>query len=230
MTGDGTAAADVTVAGRVLRVDFRSPAEPVLAGGPAYLEVVISLLAGDPTRLVAGSARATGRSREYSFSAETPAGTPLRDPFAGAVEIGGVQTAVPVAPDAPALEHVLLNQFLTLEALRDAVPDGETADIVVRCSRTLALDGEATDDVPAATAEHRLPLRRDDAALADTYRRAAADIMATHQFTAERERLLLELTTARNDLAAEPLSTLTEHPDAQVSARAAHALEALRGR
>jgi len=218
---------EVALAGRTLRVDFQSGAEPLLAGGPVYLEVAISLLAGEPTRLVTGAARATGRSREDAFSASTPAGTPLQDPFARAPELGGVQTALQLLVGTPAIERVLLNQFLTLEALRDAVPEGEAADIVIHCSRTLSLEGEKHGDAQAATTDLNLSMRRDDAALSDVYKRAAAEIMASLQFTARREQLVVELTTARNALAAEPLSVLTEHSDSQVSTRAAQALQAL---
>jgi hypothetical protein len=223
------AATDVDTAGRTLHVIFRSAAEPPLAGGPAYLEAEVSLLAGPAIRLISSSARATGRSREYSFAARGPDGRSLRDPFADAVEIGGVQTSTPLTAERPVLQQVLLNQFLTLESVRDAVPDGHTAELEVRCVRQLGLEGQPNDNVPTAAVVLHLRMPRNDDELADRYRRAAETITSTPQFTVGREQLLTELCTARNRLAIDALTALVSHPDTSVAARARHALSALPG-
>jgi hypothetical protein len=67
-------------------------------------------------------------------------------------------------------------------------------------------------------------MHRDDAALARQYRRVADAIMKTGQFDVEREKLLVELCTARNRLVVDALSFLVGHPDAGVAARARQAL------
>jgi hypothetical protein len=215
---------DVTSGGRTVRVEFRPAEEPVLVGGPVRLDAVISLLSGDPVELASGSARATGRNRDYTFTARARSGAPLRDPYADAIEIGGVDTSVPLTTDAPVIEEVLLNQFLALESLRDTVPDGGSTELVVRCARQLRLEG-----LPAETAvtDLRVPMRRDDAALARHYADAAAEVAGTAQFDVHRERLLVELCTARDPLVADALSSLVDHPDGSVAARAAQALTAL---
>jgi hypothetical protein len=225
-TQNSSATADVETAGRVLQVAFTPDAGPLLAGGPVYLDGVVSLLMGDPVGLLSSAARATGRSREYAFAAEGPDGVPLRDPFSDAVEIGGIETSRPLTMTAPVTEHLLVNQFLTLEDVRDAIPDGQTTELVVRCSRLLRLEGLPEDPATATAAVH-LWIRRDDAALANYYREAADAIMATQQFDVAREQRLVELFSARSELATDALSSLIDHPDAYVAARARQALAAL---
>ena len=226
-TENSSATADVETAGRTLQVVFTPDAGPLLAGGPAYLDGVVSLGMGDPVGLLASAARATGRSREYTFTADGPDGAPLRDPFADAVEIGGIETSRPLTTNAPVTEHLLLNQFLTLEDLRDGIPDGHAADLVLECSRMLRLEGVPQQDAPRATAAVHLLIRRDDAALASYYRQQADAVMAAKQFDVVREQRLVELFSARNELARDALSSLTDHPDGYVAARARQALAAL---
>ena len=217
----------VRTAGRTLRVLFRPPAEPVLAGGPVHLDAVVELVAGEPAGLVSSSARATGRSRDYTFEAQGPDGTPLADPFATAVEVGGVATVTPLTRDAPVAEEVLLNQFLALESLAAAVPDGGTLELAVRCARRLALGGLTDDDAPAATAVVGIRMRRDDAELARRYRSAAEAVAGESRHTVDRERHLAELFSARNPLAGPALTALAGHPDPAVAAAARAALDAL---
>jgi hypothetical protein len=226
-TENSSAAVDVETAGRTLQVVFRPDAGPLLAGGPAYLDGTVSLVRGDPVGLLASAARATGRSREYVFTADGPGGTPLRDPFADAIEIGGIETPRPLTTSAPVTEHLLLNQFLTLEDLRDGISDGDSTDLIVECSRVLRLEGVPQQDAPRATAAVHLLIRRDDATLARYYRQQADAIMATQQFDVMREQRLTELFSARTELARHALSSLTDHPDGYVAARARQALAAL---
>jgi hypothetical protein len=224
--GDGPTAAEVETAGRAFRVAFHPPAGPVLAGGPAVLDAVVSLAAGDPVKVLTSSARATGRSGEYLFEATGPDGGPLRDPYADAIEIGGVETQRLVTTDESLAERVLLNQFLALESVRETVPEGAGAELVVRCARLLRLEGVPEEPPTAALAVH-LRVHRDDAALARYYAEAADTIMGSAQVGVASEQRLVELCNARNELAAGALSSLTAHPDAGVAARARYALAAL---
>ena len=50
---------------------------PCSQAAPAYLDGTVLLVLGDPVGLLASAARATGRSREYVFTADGPGGTPL---------------------------------------------------------------------------------------------------------------------------------------------------------
>jgi hypothetical protein len=224
---DGAAADEVETAGRILRMVFRPDAMPLLAGAPAYVDGVISLRAGDPVALLTSGARATGRSREYAFTATGPDGIRVTDPFADAVEMGWVETFFQLAPSTPVTEHLLLNQFLTLERVRDAVPDGDTTELVVQCARVLRLQGYPNEDAPTATAELHLRIRRDDAAVRRRYDQAAEAIMATEQFDVFREQRLVELVCARNELVVDALTSMTSHRDSSVAARAQQALAAL---
>jgi hypothetical protein len=72
-----------------------------------------------------------------------------------------------------------------------------------------------------------LTLHRDDAAVADRYRSAAAAVMAAKHFDVYREQLVVEMCNARNSFVADALTTLTRHPDGSVAARARQALDAL---
>ena len=78
-----------------------------------------------------------------------------------------------------------------------------------------------------ATAAVHLLIRRDDATLARYYRQQADAVMATKQFDVVREQRLVELISARNELARDALSSLIDHPDGYVAARARQALAAL---
>jgi hypothetical protein len=219
--------ADVIVADRTVAVEFSADAGPLLAGGPVSLEVVISLRDGEPADLIASASRATGRSPEYAFTGTLPGGATLRDPYAGAVEIGGVQTAQSLTAQAPVVQHVLLNQFLTLEDVLDHLADGDSIELVLQAGREIRFEGSPDGEAVRAEASLTLTLRRDDAALAARYRKAAEAVMAARQFDVRREQLVVELCTARNSLAVDALTTLTHHPDGSVAARAQQALDVL---
>lgn len=220
--GDG----EVQTAGRIIRVRFEIDDE-ALAGGPVPVTSIVSLRSGDPVGIVLGASRATGRSSEYAFAADGPDGAPLPDPYAGAVEVGGIEGALPLTPDAPRTERVLLNQFLALERVRDEVADGEAADLEVRCARLIRVDVAPIPDPPSATAVLRVTLRHDDAALRSWADETAALVLAGREVDVVREQRVLELVTARSAPVAGALDALTRHPDQAIAARARRALDAL---
>jgi hypothetical protein len=227
MTSDDATAA-VMAGDRTFRVTFGPADEPALAGGPVHLRVVVALLSGGPVQLAESAARATGRSREYAFTANGPDGGPLPDPFADAVEIGGVETFREVTTEVPVTADVLLNQFLELDRVREALPDGGTLQLAVHCRRWLRLRTQADDETAAASAIVHVQMRRDDAELARRFQTAAAAILRAGQFDVARERLLTELVSARSPLAIGALSALLGHSDGYIVARAPQALDALR--
>ena len=137
-----------------------------------------------------------------------------------------MQTSQLLAVGAPLVEHILLNQFLTIEDALHEVGDGESIGLVVDASRQIRFEASPDDGV-GATASLSLTLHRDDAAVADRYRSAAAAVMAAKQFDVHREQLVVELCNARNPLVADALTTLTRHPDGSVAGRARQALDAL---
>lgn len=225
-----TASVTVTGAGRSVEVTWAVAGGRLLAGGPLFLEVTIALRDGAPGRLIASSARSTGRSREYSFSGTALDGrTTLRDPYADALEFGGVQTAQDLRADTQVVQRVLVNQFLTLEDARTAVADGDAVDLLLRAHREVRFEDGPADHGPGrdATADLRLTLHRDDAALAAFYRRAAEAVLGAAQADPAREQRVLELCTARNQVAAPALTALARHPDPTVADRARRALAAL---
>ena len=224
-----TAAATVTGAGRTVHVDYTVGGGRLLAGGPLALTVTIALRDGEPGRLISSSARSTGRSREYSFhgTLSTPSGeTTLRDPYADAIEIGGVQTAQDLRADTPLVQRVLVNQFLTLEDVLAAVADGDSVELALRAQREVRFEGGSADDQPhaGAAAALRITLHRDDAALAAFYRRCADHVLEAAQADPVREQWVVELCTSRNQWAVPALTELARHPDRSVADRARQAL------
>ncbi len=209
----------VPVAGRRLAMACRPESEELLAGGPVWLAAELRLIEGEPIGLVAGSSRASGRSTEYRCEADG-----LRDPFADAVEIGGVETTRRLSSAEPVREELLLNQFLTLEDLLTRVPEGATARVDVRCRRRLLVDppessGEPPGEPAEAVDEIAVTLRRDDARVREDYLATARTILAGVVDTV-RNRLLIELTCARSPLAGDAWQLLTSHPDPVVAGRA----------
>lgn len=228
-----TASATFVGAGRSVELDYAVAGGRLLAGGPLELTVTVALRDGAPGRLISSSARSTGRSREYSFHGTLgtlAGGTTLRDPYADAIEIGGVQTAQDLRVDTPVVQHVLVNQFLTLEDVLAEVADGDSVELILRARRQVQFEGWSGDgaqDASGAPAVLRLTVHRDDSALAAFYRRSADAVLAAAQADPTRERRVVELCTARNQLAAQALTELGRHSDLSVANRARQALAAL---
>jgi hypothetical protein len=221
---------EVQTPGRIVRVRFEIDGESALAGGPVPVTGLVSLRSGEPVGLVLGASRATGRSDEYTFAADGPDGVPLPDPYADAIDVGGIEGALPLTADAPRTERVLLNQFLALEHLRDLLADGEAAELAVHCARRIRLDDAPAADPPTATAVLRVTLRRDDAALRSWADETAAVVLDGREVDVVREQRVLELVMARSAPVADALDALTRHPDHGIAARARYALDALGAR
>lgn len=224
-----TANATVAGAGRSVDVGYAVDGGRLLAGGPLSLTVTVSLRDGAPGRLIASSARSTGRSREYTFHGTLVGGTTLRDPYADALELGGVQTAQDLQIDIPVVQHVLVNQFLTLEDALAEIDDGDSVELLLQARRQLQFEDRPADGPPDAgpVADLSLTLHRDDAALAAFYHRTAEAVLGAAQADPAREQRVVQLCTARNHLAAPALTELARHPDPSVADRARRALAAL---
>ncbi len=218
------------VQGRSISVEFRPTTTPLLAGGPVEVSATLRLLDGDAATVTTSVERSTGRSRDYRFAVDGPEGVSLGDPYAAAIEMGGVQTSDQLTVDAPLEDTVLLNQFLELERLRSTINDGDTAEVRVRGERVVHLvSDQGDDDTVTATAIFTLQLRRDDAALAAVLAQMAESICATPGNTTSRTRDLLQLSTIRDPIAQQALEMLASHPDPEVTTAAAQALAGLRG-
>lgn len=220
-------------AGRTVEVEYAVDGGRRLAGGPLNLTVTVALRDGAPGRLISSSARSTGRSREYTFEGTLgtlAGGRTLRDPYADAIEIGGVQTAQDLRVGNPVVQHVLVNQFLTLEDVLAEVADGDSVELNLRGRRQIQFEGwsgQGSQDAGGASAVLRLTMHRDDSALAAFYRRSADAALAAAQADPSRERRVVELCTARNQLAVQALTELGRHSDPSVADRARQALAAL---
>lgn len=210
--------------GREIVAEFRSPAAVLLAGGPVDLEVLLRLSGGVPATVTTSVARATGRSRDYRFEAHAPDGTLLTDPYAAAVEIGGVQASSVLSAGEPLCDRVLLNQFLTLERIRPMLEEGESFELRVSGARQLHLAGGVDGE---AGAEVIVELLRDDAALHAELNRIAESIRDTSDYTIERARQLLALVSIRDPIGSDALTIVIGHHDAAVAAMARQALTAL---
>jgi hypothetical protein len=158
----------VRVGGVALRARAAVDQPEVLAGGP--LTVVWRLRAETGTVHVAlGGDRVTGRLAGFSFTGRVQGSdVALTDPAAGSVDLGGPIGTHEVGA-AEFSVPLLVNDFLTLDAARDAVPPGETRELELGCRWDLRA-GDAATVLGAAPVPLqvtlRVPLRRDDTALA----------------------------------------------------------------
>ena len=215
------------LAGRQIAAEFRLPATVLLAGGPVDLDTILWLTSGGPVTLTTSVERATGRSRDYRFAADAPDGSPLSDPYAETVEMGGVQTSFQLTSAAPLRDKVLLNQFLSLERIRPMLDDGASVDLRVSGTRQLHLDGNDGGGEETAESEFTVRLSRDDAALSAELGRIAQSILETSSYTVDRGRQMLVLATIRDPIGADALTVVAGHQDAEVAAMAHRALAAL---
>jgi hypothetical protein len=156
---------DATLVEASVRVDGR----PVLAGGPLVVIWRLRLLGAGPLYVALGGDRVAGRLAAFRFAA-TLEGSSLRfeDPAANQVDLGGPMGVQPVTPNGLDLE-VLVNQFVTLEATRLALPLGGRGLLDLACHWDLLLGArpDAVFTAPARPTDLQLQVEvhRDDDAL-----------------------------------------------------------------
>jgi hypothetical protein len=185
---------------------------PVLAGGPM---VAVWTLHGPPADVALGGSRTLNRTTGFSF-AGTAEGldVPLTDPAADVVDLGGPMGARPL-PEAGLTVSLLVNQYLTVENLRPALPPGGSGVLALRCRWDLVAGAEP---VPLELTL-RVPVRRDDDALADVVREQVEAVLRTEK---PDEDALNRLAALRYPDAARLVSAADADPE-----RTAWALAAL---
>jgi hypothetical protein len=224
--------ADVAAGGVAARVGLRTNDTEALAGGPLPVDLVVEVGAGAPIYVAVGGDSAAGRPAFVSFSATLRGkDVAIDDPAAG-VYIGGPVSAIEVAPGAPLVQRLLLNDYLRLERALDALAPGERGLLEIGCRRQLMLGAEARQALApqggATLVQQRLlvALRRDDAALAGLIERLAKALRDEwNVYAASRQAAsLAQLVALRLPAAAGALRSLEQHPDPVVRAAVQRAL------
>ena len=210
---------------------IRSTTDPVLAGGPLEIEMTISLRGERPAYLAVGADRTRRRPQGIRLDAALE-GSEVRvgDPSGSLPNLGGPLGVAELTPQAPLRQVLLANAFLTLERLRPALEPGAPGVIRLGCTRELRLASDrdrapSAPALPAPRLELRIPVRRDDAALADLFDRLAGEAAATVDIGA-RERAINILANARDPAAATRLEALASSSDQALSALARRGLSA----
>ena len=200
----------------------------VLAGGPLVVEAELESPDRPAEHLAVVADRARQRPADFSFAASVGDGVTLRDPFADAPVLGGPATTFDLSTGLPLRQRLLVNQYLDLERAGDRLRPGETSLLLLSCRRRVAFDRDplaaiAAGDAPIAEVVLRIPVRRDDAALATLVDELAARAQTD---AAEREGALTTLIALRNPAALRHLRELADDPAPDVAVRAAAAVRA----
>jgi hypothetical protein len=160
-----------------------------------------------------------------AFAAELEdSGVVLDDPAAGSANIGGPAGAVPLAEGRPFAQELLVNQFLSLERLTDAVPAGDTQVLTLQLTRTLRVGADQAEALQArgapVEAELTLTVRGDPAEL-DRIADELAEAVRRDELpgSVAREQALTTLLAMRTPAAARHLQALEDHPDPGIRAR-----------
>src|SRR6266496_2456322 len=161
----------VEAAGTAFDYAARVEDVPVLAGGPM---TVVWSLRGTPGQVALGGSRVLNRVTGFSFAGTVDGvDVALTDPAAGAVDLGGPMGLRPV-PESGLTVSLLVNQYLTVEKLRDSLPPGGSGMLSLHCHWDLVIVREAENVLGARPLPLdltlRVPVRRDDDALADVVR------------------------------------------------------------
>jgi hypothetical protein len=198
----------------------------VLAGGPLELESVIENRGDAAAKVPTGSDRSRQRPSQVSFTGTIEeSGRELTDPWAALPDRGGVGGHVEVAPGASLRQVILVNDFLSLDDLREVTAPGETGTLLLRCTRLFSIDRDA-ELRQTADLDLRIPIVRDDDRLASLAtglnERLQTDAPPD---IATRERLIAQLASVATPGATKYLQTLSAHPDPHLAALARAALQ-----
>jgi hypothetical protein len=206
-----------------LSVD-RSDCE-VVAGAPLTVTAAVENAGSSPLFLMVAADRGSGRPADVAFTGQLEgADLVLDDPAAGGADIGGPAGAVPLAAGRPIVQELLVNQFLSLERLADAVPAGESRRLTLRLVRSCRLGAAQADALRArgepVEVEVALTVRGDPAELdriADELAQAVR--LDAQPGSVAREQALTTLLALRTPAATRHLRSLADHPDPGVRAR-----------
>jgi hypothetical protein len=182
---DSEAHDSVEANGTAFNVTVRVEDAPVLAGGP--MTVTWGLRTTGAAAYVAlGGDRVLGRMTGFSFTgALDGANTSLADPAEGALDLGGPVGLQEVTESALTVP-LLVNQFLTVERLRDALRPGENGTLILHCRWDLVAAGDREHVLGSAPVPIdltlRVPVHRDDDMLMGVVQE-----LVTAVLTADRE-------------------------------------------
>ena len=222
--------------GVALRAGFRAATAEELAGGPLEVEAFVDNTGAAPLYLALAGEGSRLRPARFSFAATVEGlDVELDDPEAGAPDAGGPATVVAVPPGESRSQSLLVNEFLRLEKLSQALGPGEARALTLRCRRPMPLAvteaqafrvGPSTPEVDVTLT---LSVRRDDRALEALVAGLAArsGVEWTAVPSPDRERAIVRLAALRHPGAAAALRSLQRHGDPAVRRYAERALRAL---
>jgi len=216
---------DLEVDGVPVRAGFRVSTQDVLAGGPLEVDFVVANSGDTPVYLTVSADRSRLRPDQFTLTAGlVEPNREFGDPMADAVYLGGPSTVVSVQPSGTYTQSLLVNQFVSLEQVPDALAasGSEAGMLWLRCQRQLRISA-SEDRVRAAQPMSvegtlSLPLRTDQAAL-DAQIAALADQLRSDTEptgAGDREARVTELIALRSPAALGQLESLRNHPDATV--------------
>jgi hypothetical protein len=219
--------------GATIRVTFRLKNRELHAAGPMELE---STVANETPARIFYLAGSVGMRPAYmKFSAELhPPGLVLRDPYPDtALEPKGLFASISLQPGQIDRGTVILNQFVTLEDTREAIPDGQCARLHVRWWYFIA--ASSTEEYPSkiepVEGDFQVTLVRNDDKMRDCIDAIAAKLMndsnAIPVDAVGRRDAIVKLTSLRIPEVIPHLRRLADFPDFEVRRMAQYALSEL---
>jgi hypothetical protein len=216
-----------------LGIAFNLTSRELYAAGPLVLELTVTNRARTPILYLTGTANI--RPAYLRFSAELqPPGLVLRDPYPKTpLEPGGVFASISLQPGQSHRQTVVVNQFVTLEDTRGAIPNGQSARLQVRWQHFVA--ASTTEQYPskpeAVDGSLQVTLVRDDEKLRATLD-AVADTLLRDSGAAARDPVgrrdaIAKLASVRIPEVIPHLRKLADFPDFEVRRMAQFALSEL---
>ena len=211
-------------------VGLQPKAHEHYAGGPVELDLTVANRTPRRIHYLAGTAH--GRPAFMKFSAELRAsGLKLCDPDPNAsMQPDGMFARLTLDPEQVVKRTIVLNQFVTLEGTRDAIAEGQSAQLTVRWQYFL---GSQTEDLPPATdpaeGELEVTLVRNDERMREIIQSLSSqlskDSKDTNADPAERRDAAIALTSLRIPEVVPNLQALADFPDFEIRSMAQHALK-----
>jgi hypothetical protein len=216
---------DITVDGVAVRAGFRALTQEALAGGPLEVDFVVANSGGAPLYLTVSADRSRLRPDQFTFNAGlVGSDRELSDPLADAVYLGGPSTVVTVQPNSTYTQRLLVNQFVSLEQIPDALAaSGSGVGMLwLRCQRQFSISAsqDRVRTVAPVSVEGTLslPVHTDQAALDALIATLGDQLRSDTEPTGagEREASVAELIALRSPSARSQLESLRDHPDPTV--------------
>ena len=130
---------EIEADGAVVEASVRVDNQPVLAGGPLDVIWRLRLVGAGPVYVALGGDRVASRLAAFAFTASlVDSSVPFEDPTADHVDLGGPMGVQAVTPNGLDV-NVFVNQFVTLEGTRLALPPGGRGVLELTCHWDLLL-------------------------------------------------------------------------------------------